>query len=45
MTSETPSVSSRRLIVSVHRWSFYLLVPGRLHVLIQPWNIHVCRAR
>lgn len=28
-----------------YRWGLYLLVPGRLHVLVQPWHIHACRAR
>lgn len=31
--------------LKVFRWGFYLLVPGRLHVLIGRNGFHVCRAR
>lgn len=33
-----------RLRVKVYRWGLYLLLPGRLHVVVYPWYFHACRA-
>lgn len=31
-------------VFRAYRWGFYLLVPGRLHVIAHPWYFHACRA-
>lgn len=40
----TDSNQHKLPVVRIYRWGFYLLVPGRLHVVVYPWYFHACRA-
>lgn len=33
------------MVFRAYRWDAYLLIPGRLHILVQPWSFHACRAK